>query len=573
MPFIMTINKPIRQFVAQDLKIENWDSISVYFKDLAERDINSIEDFKIWLKDNSELEAIIEEDAAWRYIKMTINTKDEALSKAYTLFVSEIQPQIAPLEDTINRKLNSIEFTKELESDPAYHILFRGIRKALELYHKENIQLISEVATESQKFGSLAAAQSIEHDGETLTIQKASSLLKETDEGLRETVFNKISTRRRQDTHSFDELFDTLLKKRHQIAVNAGFKNFRDYKMETLGRFDYSVQDCYDFHSSVKQVIVPIVRKIQQERLNLLGKDKFMPWDTQVDPEGKAPLKPFSNGKELLDGTVNMFNEIDPYFGDCLSTMNKMNHLDLESKDGKSPGGYNYPLYEIGVPFIFMNAVGSQQDLVTMVHEGGHAIHSFMSRDLELTGFKDVPSEVAELASMSMELLSMEKWGEFYINEDDLKRAKKEQLESILKILPWIAQVDEFQHWLYEEYNHTTEERTHKWVSLCKEYGTGLTDWTGNEDLLETSWQRQLHIFEVPFYYIEYGISQLGALGIWKNSLENKALAIEQYKSALKLAYTRSIPEIYNVAGVKFDFTISHIKSLADFIEIQLEKL
>ncbi|MEJ6777137.1 MAG: M3 family oligoendopeptidase [Crocinitomicaceae bacterium] len=569
----MTINKPIRQFVAQDLKIENWDSISVYFKDLAERDINSIEDFKIWLKDNSELEAIIEEDAAWRYIKMTINTKDEALSKAYTLFVSEIQPQIAPLEDTINRKLNSIEFTKELESDPAYHILFRGIRKALELYHKENIQLISEVATESQKFGSLAAAQSIEHDGETLTIQKASSLLKETDEGLRETVFNKISTRRRQDTHSFDELFDTLLKKRHQIAVNAGFKNFRDYKMETLGRFDYSVQDCYDFHSSVKQVIVPIVRKIQQERLNLLGKDKFMPWDTQVDPEGKAPLKPFSNGKELLDGTVNMFNEIDPYFGDCLSTMNKMNHLDLESKDGKSPGGYNYPLYEIGVPFIFMNAVGSQQDLVTMVHEGGHAIHSFMSRDLELTGFKDVPSEVAELASMSMELLSMEKWGEFYINEDDLKRAKKEQLESILKILPWIAQVDEFQHWLYEEYNHTTEERTHKWVSLCKEYGTGLTDWTGNEDLLETSWQRQLHIFEVPFYYIEYGISQLGALGIWKNSLENKALAIEQYKSALKLAYTRSIPEIYNVAGVKFNFTISHIKSLADFIEIQLEKL
>lgn len=569
----MTINKPIRQFVAQDLKIENWDSIAVYFKDLVERNINSIEDFKIWLRDNSELEAIIEEDAAWRYIKMTINTKDETLSKAYKIFVSDIQPQIAPFEDTINRKLNSIEFTKELESDPAYHILFRGVRKALELYRKENIQLISEVATESQKFGHLSAAQSIDHDGEILTIQKASSLLKETDEDLRETVFNKISTRRRQDTHSFDELFNTLLRKRHQIAMNSGFNNFRDYKMETLGRFDYTVQDCYDFHSSVKQIIVPIVRKIQQERLNLLGKDKFMPWDTQVDPEGKAPLKPFSNGKELLDGTVNMFNEIDPYFGDCLSTMNKMNHLDLESKDGKSPGGYNYPLYEIGVPFIFMNAVGSQQDLVTMVHEGGHAIHSFMSRDLELTGFKDVPSEVAELASMSMELLSMEKWGEFYTNEDDLKRAKKEQLESILKILPWIAQVDEFQHWLYEEYNHTTEERIHKWVSLCKDYGTGLTDWTGNEDLLETSWQRQLHIFEVPFYYIEYGISQLGALGIWKNSLENKSLAIEQYKSALKLAYTRSIPEIYNVAGVKFDFTISHIKSLADFIEIQLEKL
>ena len=570
---MMTINKPTRQFVAQDLKIESWDSISVYFKDLVEREINSIEDFKTWLKDNSELEAILEEDAAWRYIKMTIDTKDESLSKAYTFFVSEIQPQIAPLEDIINRKLNDIEFTQALESDPAYTILFRGVKKALELYRKKNIQLISEVATESQKFGSIAAAQSIEHNGETLTIQKAASLLKETDEDLRKTIFNKISSRRRQDIHSFNELFDTLLKKRHQIATNAGFKNFRDYKMEALGRFDYTVQDCYDFHTSVKQVIVPIVRKIQQDRLDRFGKTKFMPWDTQVDPEGKDPLKPFSNGKELLEGTVNMFNKIDTYFGDCLSTMDTMNHLDLESKDGKSPGGYNYPLYEIGVPFIFMNAVGSQQDLVTMVHEGGHAIHSFLSRDLELTGFKNLPSEVAELASMSMELLSMENWDEFYTDKDDLKRAKKEQLESSLTILPWIAQVDEFQHWLYEKYNHTTEERTAKWVSLCKEYGTGLTDWTGNEDLLETSWQRQLHIFEVPFYYIEYGISQLGALGVWKNSLENKALAIEQYKNALKLAYTRSIPEIYDVAGVKFDFTIDHIRSLADFIEKQLEKL
>ena len=570
---MMTINKPTRQFVAQDLKIESWDSISVYFKDLVEREINSIEDFKTWLKDNSELEAILEEDAAWRYIKMTIDTKDESLSKAYTFFVSEIQPQIAPLEDIINRKLNDIEFTQALESDPAYTILFRGVKKALELYRKENIQLISEVATESQKFGSIAAAQSIEYNGETLTIQKAASLLKETDEDLRKKIFNKISSRRRQDIHSFNELFDTLLKKRHQIATNAGFKNFRDYKMEALGRFDYTVQDCYDFHTSVKQVIVPIVRKIQQDRLDRFGKTKFMPWDTQVDPEGKDPLKPFSNGKELLEGTVNMFNKIDTYFGDCLSTMDTMNHLDLESKDGKSPGGYNYPLYEIGVPFIFMNAVGSQQDLVTMVHEGGHAIHSFLSRDLELTGFKNLPSEVAELASMSMELLSMENWDEFYTDKDDLKRAKKEQLESSLTILPWIAQVDEFQHWLYEKYNHTTEERTAKWVSLCKEYGTGLTDWTGNEDLLETSWQRQLHIFEVPFYYIEYGISQLGALGVWKNSLENKALAIEQYKNALKLAYTRSIPEIYDVAGVKFDFTIDHIRSLADFIEKQLEKL
>jgi oligoendopeptidase F len=569
----MEINKPKRSFVEQNLTIDKWESVEPYFTNLLERKVETKEAFLKWLQDQSELEAILEEDAAWRYIKMTINTKDEDLSNAYTFFVTEIQPKIAPLEDQLNKKLNNSEFTKELESDSAFAILFRSIRKALELYREENVPLVAEVSEESQKFGVISAAQNIEHEGEKLTMQKASILLKETDEDLRKTIFDKIYNRRKTDVSALNELFDSLLQKRHQIAVNAGFKNFRDYKMEAMGRFDYTVQDCYDFHESVKNVIVPISKKIQSERLEKLGKPKFKPWDLSVDPEGKEPLKPFKTGDELLQGTVEMFNKIDPYFGDCLSTMNKMQHLDLESKDGKSPGGYNYPLYEIGVPFIFMNAVGSQQDLVTMVHEGGHAIHSFLSRDLKLTGFKSLPSEVAELASMSMELLSMEEWGQFYPVEQDLKRAKKEQLESILKILPWIAQVDEFQHWLYVNFDHTIAQRTEKWLSLSEEYGTGLTDWTGYEDALETSWQRQLHIFEVPFYYIEYGIAQLGALGVWKNSLENKSLAINQYKDALKVAYTKSIPEIYTIAGIKFNFTTKHIKNLADFVEQQLLEL
>lgn len=569
----MKIESPKRNFVDAELVINDWSSIQPYFENLLNRSIDTKDEFTKWLGDLSELEAILEEDAAWRYIKMTIDTTDEGLSKAYSFFVSEIQPKIAPFEDQLNRKLNDISFTKELEKDPAYFILFRSIRKSLDLYKEENIQLISEVSEESQKYGAIAAAQSIEFNGEKMTMQKAAQLLKETDENIRKEAFEKITTRRKQDVDAFNDLFDSLLKKRHQIAVNAGFENFRDYKMEALGRFDYSVQDCYNFHTSVKEVIVPVVKKIQQERLNLLGKSKFKPWDLEVDPEGKKPLKPFDTGKELLEGTVKMFNEIDPYFGDCIQTMDELKHLDLESKDGKAPGGYNYPLYEIGVPFIFMNAVGSAHDLVTMVHEGGHAIHSFLSRDLPLTGFKNLPSEVAELASMSMELLSMEKWNQFYTDEDDFKRAKKEQLESILKILPWIAQVDEFQHWLYTNHNHTREERTKKWTQLGKEYGTGLTDWTGYEDVPATSWLRQLHIFEVPFYYIEYGIAQLGALGVWKNSLENKTKAISDYKNALKLAYTRSIPEIYEIAGVKFDFQTTYIKKLADFVEMKLNEL
>jgi len=569
----MNISKSKRQFVDTKLVVDSWEPIEGYYNNLIQREINSKEDFIYWLRDQSELEAILEEDAAWRYIKMTIDTKDEVLSNSYTFFVANIQPKIAPMEDQLNRKLYASKYIDELSTDPAFEILFRSIKKALDLYREENVSIQSDISKESQKFGALSAAQSIEYKGERLTMQKAALLMKETDESVRKEAFEKMTNRRRNDIEEFDSLFNSLLSKRHKIAINAGFDNFRDYKMQAMGRFDYTVADCEDFHKSVKSVIVPLVRKIQKERLNKLGKTEFKPWDTDVDPEGKAPLKPFDSGKELLNGTINMFNRIDPYFGDCLATMARMNHLDLESKEGKSPGGYNYPLYEIGVPFIFMNAVGSHRDLVTMVHEGGHAIHSFLSRDLELTGFKNLPSEVAELASMSMELLSMDQWGEFYPNSKDLNRAIREQLETILKLLPWIAQVDEFQHWIYINHEHTNAARTSKWLELSESYGTGLTDWTNYEDILGNSWQRQLHIFEVPFYYIEYGIAQLGALGVWKNSLTDKQEAIEAYKSALKLAYTRSIPEIYKTANIKFDFTESHISELAAFIENKLAEL
>jgi len=569
----MNITRPKRTFVKEELTIDAWASIEPYYLDLLARELNSSEAFEAWLNDISELEAILEEDMAWRYIKMTIDTRDEALAEAYRFFVTEIQPKLAPLEDQMNRKLVASEFCAPMKKHSGFKLLSRGIETALRLFREENIAIQSQIAEESQQYGSLSAAQSIEHDGEKMTMQKAAMLLKETDESVRKSVFEKIVARRAQDYDAFDTLFDSLLKKRHQVAVNAGFENFRDYKLESMGRFDYSVADCKDFHRSVKSAIVPIVKGLQEERLQLLGKSKFKPWDLDVDPEGKAPLKPFKTGQELLDKSIAMFDNIDPYFGDCLKTMSTMGHLDLESKEGKSPGGYNYPLYEIGVPFIFMNAVGSHRDLVTMVHEGGHAVHSFLSRDLALTGYKSLPSEVAELASMSMELLTMDQWHLFYENTDDLKRAKKEQLETILKLMPWIAQVDEFQHWLYENFDHTKEERNAQWQLLSKEYGTGLTDWTGFEEAQATSWQRQLHIFEVPFYYIEYGIAQLGALGVWKNSLEDQPKAIASYKSALKLGYTRPIPEIYAEADIKFDFTEGHIQTLAAFVQNEIAAL
>ena len=569
----MKITKNKRVFVAENLVIDSWEKIKPSFEDLVNRSIDTKENYKNWLVDKSELEAVLEEDAAWRYIKMTIDTRKEELSEAYTFFVTKIQPELAPFEDKLNKKMIDSAFFSEFNKDQDYQIYFRSVKTALELYREENIAIEAEINEKSQLFGSISAAQTIEHKGETLTMQKASSLLKETDENLRKEIFEKMSTRRSEDIDQLDKLYTDLIERRHQVAVNAGFANYRDYKFQELGRFDYTKEDCLNFHSAIKKQIVPIVKILQQEKLTKLGKDKFKPWDSEVDPDGKQPLKPFNTGKELLSGTINMFRKIDTYFSDCLTTMDEMAYLDLDSKEGKAPGGYNYPLYEIGVPFIFMNAVGAQRDLVTMVHEGGHAVHSFLSRDLELTGFKSLPSEVAELASMSMELLTMNLWNEFYANEDDFKRAKKEQLESILKIMPWIAQIDEFQHWVYENPQHSVAERHAKWMLISKEYGSGLTDWTGYEEVQATAWQRQMHLFEVPFYYIEYAIAQLGALGVWKNSMTDFPKAIEDYKNALRLGYTKSIPEIYATAGIKFDFTEEYLKELADFVKNELQKL
>jgi oligoendopeptidase F len=461
----------------------------------------------------------------------------------------------------------------ELKKDEAYSIYIRSVETAIALFREENIALDAEINEKSQLFGSISGSQSIEHNGETITMQKASSLLREPNELLRKEIFKKISKRRKKDIEKLDNLYTELIQLRHQVALNAGFENYRDYKFQSLGRFDYTKEDCFKFHESIEKCIVPITKQIQQRKLELLGKTQFKPWDTSVDPEGKTPLKPFGSGKDLLEGTLRIFKRMDNYFHECLLSLDKMKQLDLESKPGKAPGGYNYPLYESGAPFIFMNAVGTHRDVITMIHEGGHAIHSFISHDLELTAFKNFPSEVAELASMSMELLTMNYWDEFYSEEMDKQRAIKEHLEDILSVLPWIAQIDAFQHWVYENPTHSLMERKSTWNSLSQRFGTGLTDWNGYEETRDTSWQRQMHLFEVPFYYIEYGIAQLGALGIWRNSQINSEKAIADYKSALSLGYSKSIAEIYKTAGITFDFSPENVSMLAEFVSDELKTL
>ena len=569
----MKLPKIERTYLKKDLSLDTFSDVQPYFDELLSRELSSKESFEQWLKDLSEIEAFIEENGAWRYIKMSINTADETLTASYTYFVTEIQPKLAPLNNALNEKMMQSAFVDALTINQAYAILFRSVKVQLDLFREENITIEAYLAEKSQEFGSISAAQTIEHQGETLTMQQASVHLKSQDEILRKDIYEKMAERRRSDIDALNDLYTDLIAHRHQLALNAGFDNYRDYMFQSMGRFDYTKEACFDFHEAVAQKVVPLVKAIQLKKLQKLGKSTFKPWDLDVDPDGHAPLKPFQSGQEMLDKTIEIFDKMDSYFGDCLRTMHTMGHLDLESKAGKAPGGYNYPLYEIGVPFIFMNAVGLHRDLITMVHEGGHAIHSFLNRELELTSFKNIPSEAAELASMSMELLSMKYWEAFYTNDEELKRAKIEHMEDLLKVLPWIAQIDAFQHWVYTHPTHNQEERSEQWLFLGKKFGTGLTDWTGYEDLQRSGWQRQLHLFEVPFYYIEYGIAQLGAIGVWKNSLVNEKEALEKYKSGLALGYTCSLPEIYQTAGVPFDFSPQRIGELMEFVDSYLKTL
>jgi oligoendopeptidase F len=561
-----------RQFVPADFKVTVWEKLKPYYEELQNRPIKSAKDLEKWLLDQSELNAVVSEDMAWRYIKMTCDTANEELRNSFNDFVVNIEPNISPISNELNKKLEASPFVNQLDKNK-YFVYLRGVKKSIELFREENIPLFTELQQKEQEFGAISGAQSIEYKGEKMTLQKAAVFLKDLNRNVREEVYHKIQNRRAEDENALNDLYSELIKLRHKVALNTGFLNFRDYKHQALGRFDYSVSDCLSFHEAVREHVVPLVADHERKRKEKLKLDDYRPWDKEVDAEGKPPLHPFKTGRELIEKTEKCFNAIDPFFAECIRTMDKMGRLDLESRIGKSPGGYQYPLYETDVPFIFMNAVGLHRDMVTMVHEGGHAIHSFLDFDLELLDFKSPPSEVAELASMSMELISMEHWDAFFENQEDLKRAKRQQLESVLDALPWIAAVDKFQHWIYEHPLHNLNERYDAWMEIMKEFGSGVVNYKGLEDNLKRRWQVQLHLFEVPFYYIEYGFAQLGAIAVWRNYKKDEKKAIEQYKKALALGYTKTIPEIYKAAGIEFNFSPAYVKELADFVKSEYEKL
>ena len=566
------IQKLAHHYLPKDFVLTDWASLEPYFKELSDRPIEDALGLEKWLKDLSELEAFISEDACWRQIKMTCDTTDKSLEEAFNFFCMEIQPKMQPYADALNKKLMACPFTQSLDKD-TYFTYLRAVQKSIDLFRTENIAIQAELSVMQQQYGAIAGKMTITHEGQEYTLQQAAQFLESEDRNIRESVYRKIQERRLEDKTAMHDLFSSLIQKRHQVAVNAGFENYRDYKFVELGRFDYTKEDCYQFHEAVKLHVLPLIDKIYTRKKQKLGLEVLKPWDTEAEPAGTKPLRPFTDGKDLYEKSVACFEQLHPFFADCLKKMYALKHFDLESRKGKAPGGYNCPLAESGAPFIFMNAAGQMSDVTTMVHEGGHAIHSFLSHHLSLSAFKEYPMEIAEVASMSMELFSMDHWQSFFDNEADLNRAKEHQLERTITIFPWIAIIDKFQHWVYEHPAHTIEERTQTWTSILNEFSTGSIDYTGLDEFRAIGWQRQLHLFEVPFYYIEYGIAQLGAIGMWMQYQQNPNAALENYMNALALGGTKTLPELYQTAGIEFNFSPNYVKNLMDFTNAQLEKL
>lgn len=566
------IKKTPRHFLPEDFKVTTWEALQPYYDELQQRPISNVAELEKWLKDINELEAVISEDACWRQIRMTCDTTDKSLEEAFAFFCMEIQPKMQPYADAINKKLLASPYLKELDQE-LYKTYLRNVEKQVKLFREENIPLQAELSVTAQQYGAISGKQTVTVNGQEYTLQQAAKFLQSSDRALREEVFMKTGERRLQDREALDKLYTELVLKRDQVAKNAGYANYRDYKFVELGRFDYTKEDCFQFHEAVKTHIVPLVKDILEYQRRRLELDTLRPWDTDAEPEGVKPLEPFHTGDELVDKATKTFDELGPFFGNCLRVMKQMKHLDLESRKGKAPGGYNCPLAETGVPFIFMNAAGQMRDLTTMVHEGGHAVHSFLAHNLPLAAFKEYPMEIAEVASMSMELFTMDHWHIFFDNEEELRRAKRQQLERSISIFPWIAIIDKFQHWVYEHPDHTAADRTAKWNEIQDEFSPNVVDWSGLEAFRETAWQRQLHLFEVPFYYIEYGIAQLGAIAMWKQYKENPQQALDNYVAALSLGGTKTLPELYKAAGIKFDFSPAYVKDLADFVKQEMDKL
>ena len=560
-----------RSFVPENADLTDVSTVVGLYEKLEMEPINSAQELEQWLIERSELDAALSQAGSILYIRMTCQTDDPKIAGAYTQFVETIPPAIKPINDRLNHKYVSIRDLYPLDTK-RYEVYDRAIKTDIELFFEKNVNLQTKVDLLSQEYQTVSGAMTVMFDGQEKTLPQMGKYLLETDRSLRERAWRATAERRVKDKDKMEEIFEGMFELRNNIARNAGFSNFTDYQFKAYHRFDYTPQDCKKYHETVEKLIVPLNGKILDKRRQQMKLKSLRPWDTAVDALGQKPLAPFKEARELIKTTRSIFNKLDRDFGLQFQEMKDLGLLDLASRKGKAPGGYQNTLSEARKPFIFMNAVGIDDDVRTLLHEAGHAFHALACESEPIIDYRHAPMEFCEVASMAMELLGGEYLSEFY-NPQDLQRSNREHLEGIIQTLAWVANIDAFQHWLYEHPQHSADERRQAWMGFYEQFGGKFIDWSDLTEIKNYLWHRQLHIFEVPFYYIEYGIAQLGALQVWLNARSNPKKALADYKHGLSLGGSRPVRELYQAAGISFDFSESIIQPLIEAVTEEWEKL
>ena len=554
----------------EGLDAKQWDELQPIYEEFLEREIVSAEALESWLLELGQFDAYVGETGSMLYVDMTCDTENEEVKQAYLDFVEQVQPELAKVGDSLNRKLAESPYADELDS-VEYNVLLRDTRMGIAIFREENIALGTELTKLGQRYNEICGSMTVQFDGEERTMQQMGKYLQVNDREVRESAYRAVGERRFQDAEEIDELYDKMIALRHQVAQNAGYENFRDYTFDSKRRFDYTPTDCEAFQTAIEQICVPLMREIDGERRDALGLKALRMWDMGHDVQGRNPLQPFTEVEEMVAGTSRMFHRLSSELGEFFDSLRDGTSLDLDSRKGKAPGGYQLQRDHSRKPFIFMNATGLQRDLETMVHEAGHAFHSIYADEIPLVDYRSAPIEFCEVAAMSMELLTHDFLDEFY-SSDDANRAVREHLEGIVSILAWIATIDAFQHWIYTNPGHSKEERHQQWLNLGDRFGS-ILDWTGFEDWRKVGWQRQLHLFSYPFYYIEYGIAQLGALQLWLQYQKNPQTALDNYAKSMRLGGSRPLPELFEAGEMSFDLGNSTVQGLIDAVRAELDEL
>lgn len=554
----------------EGLDARNWSDIQPVYQEFLDREIDSAESLEQWLLELGQFDAFVGETGSMLYVEMTCDTENEEIKQAYLDFVEQVQPELAKVGDLLNRKLAESPHADALD-DIEYNVLLRDTRMDLALFREENIALGTELTKLGQRYNEICGAMTVDFDGEERTMQQMGKFLQVNDREVRESAYRAVGERRFQDAEEIDDLFDKMIGLRHQIALNAGYENFRDYTFDAKHRFDYTPDDCESFQTAIEQICVPLMRDIDEKRREALGLNALRMWDMGHDVKGRNPLQPFAEVEEMVAGTSRMFHRLSPELGEFFDSLRDGTSLDLDSRKGKAPGGYQLQRDHSRKPFIFMNATGLQRDLETMVHEAGHAFHSIYADHLPLVDYRSAPIEFCEVAAMSMELLTHDFLDEFY-SPEDANRAVREHLEGIVSILAWIATIDAFQHWIYTNPGHTKEERHQQWLELGERFGS-ILDWSEFEEWRKVGWQRQLHLFSYPFYYIEYGIAQLGALQLWLQYQKDPQTALDNYARSMRLGGSRPLPELFEAGEMSFNLGNSTVQGLIDAVRTELDQL